>query len=319
MKSNSANIEILPEHILPTKYKKNGFKKDEHNIIVDKTFRDWDTNFRNSISILENKIVLDINMMKAVEQLLSHEIDINELLKNNFKSIRDLYDLIFVSKNEYYFSCNADFEQNNNSYVLPYHRQHYKKGFCTRDYYNVCAIYFAKSYYETTSWSYFNILDNLIDDGDLQRIKLKNSVQKFIDKYKMKLNTNNPIELSINNKSYKEKFTKMNDNNNVLKSAKKYEETLNNLFLLINELPNGIKFINPNAINNNNNNNNNSKNKIKPKKRIIIEEEKNDSVDEKDDSVGKEVQKIFSINNYKIHHFNIVLLFMFFKLINKLL
>ena len=73
-KSNYANLKILPEHMLPTKYKKNGFKKDKYNIIVDKTFRDWDTNFRNSISILENKIVLDINMMKAVEQLLSHEI-----------------------------------------------------------------------------------------------------------------------------------------------------------------------------------------------------------------------------------------------------
>ena len=308
-KSNYANLEILPEHMLPTKYKKNGFKKDKYNIIVDKTFRDWDTNFRNSISILENKIVLDINMMKAVEKLLSHEIDINKLINNNFKTIRDLLDLIFVSKNEYYFSCNADFEYNNNNYVLPYHRQHYKKGFCTRDYYNVCATNFAKSYYETTSWSYFNILDNLIDDGDLQRIKLKNSVQKFIDKYKMKLNKNNPIELSINNKPYKEKFTKMNDNNNVLKSAKKYEETLNNLILLINELPNGIKFINPNAINNNNNNNN-SNNKRK-KKHIINIEKEDDSVDEKDDSAGKEVQKIFSINNYKIHHHYNIIIYVF--------
>ena len=316
MKSNSDKsvIVMLQEHILP-KYKKNGFKKDKHtNLIIDKEFRDWDTNFRNSISILENKIVLDINMMKAVEKLLSHEIDINKLINNNFKTIRDLLDLIFVSKNEYHFSCNADFEYNNNNYVLPYHRQHYKNGFCTRDYYNVCATYFGKSYYESTTREYFNILDNLIINGDLERTKLKNSVQNFKDKYQMKFNKNKLIEISINNTPYKEKLTKMNDNNNVLKSAKKYEETLNNLFLLINELPNGIKFINPNAINNNNNNNN-SNNKRKKnilltlKRRMIL-------LMRRMILLERRYKKYFQLIIIK-YIIIIILLFMFFKLINK--
>ena len=50
---------------------------------------------------------------------------------------------------------------------------------------------------------------------------------------------------------------------------------------------------------------------IKEKKHIINIEKEDDSVDEKDDSAGKEVQKIFSINNYKIHHHYNIIIYVF--------
>ena len=66
---------------------------------------------KDSISVLENKLKFDNELMIIAEQQLNnYNINNNEIKNNIFNSLRNLINIIVVAENEYNFSCCSNFK-----------------------------------------------------------------------------------------------------------------------------------------------------------------------------------------------------------------
>ena len=137
--SNMKDIFIInKEHVVPKLPKKVKSKIMLESLELKK----FDDAFTKSIHKLYLKLIEDIALMEYVIGVLdNYKID-TKLIKNSsdLSPLRLLFNEVIVALNEYNFSINANFNDNQNEFITPYHIEK-NNGFLSFDYFNFIKRY----------------------------------------------------------------------------------------------------------------------------------------------------------------------------------